>query len=104
GVLHLSVLDGWWPEGYSGENGWTFGGEPSNDAADATSLYDTIENEIVPLFYDVSENNIPHGWIVKMKESMMSVPPEFSARRMMNDYVRKFYVPISKELLKEEKE
>ncbi|MCJ7764410.1 MAG: alpha-glucan family phosphorylase, partial [Thiovulaceae bacterium] len=104
GVLHLSVLDGWWPEGYSGENGWTFGGEPSNDAADAASLYDTIEKEIVPLFYDVSENKIPHGWIVKMKESMMSVPPEFSARRMMNDYVRKFYVPISKELLKEEKE
>ncbi|MDA3947285.1 MAG: alpha-glucan family phosphorylase [Helicobacteraceae bacterium] len=103
GVLHLSVMDGWWPEGSNGKNGWTFGSEPSDDAEDAASLYDTIENEIVPLYYDVRENGISHGWIDKMKESMMSISPRFSARRMMKEYMRKFYVPISKELLTEEK-
>jgi starch phosphorylase len=104
GVLHLSVMDGWWPEGSNGKNGWTFGSEPSDDAEDAASLYDTIENEIVPLYYDVRENGISHGWIDKMKESMMSISPRFSARRMMKEYMRKFYVPISKELLIEESE
>lgn len=98
GTLHLSVVDGWWAEGFNGKNGWTFGGEISDDDADAASLYDTIEKEIVPLYYNSCNGNFQYGWVAKMKESMMSVSPRFSARRMMNDYLKKFYIPISKEL------
>jgi len=98
GTLHLSVPDGWWPEGYNGKNGWSFGSEPSDRTADADALYDLLENEIVPLYYDVDDNGVPNGWIEKMKEAMSTIPPAFSARRMMKDYLRKFYIPISKEL------
>lgn len=98
GTLHLSVLDGWWPEAYNGKNGWAFGSEPSDDAADANALYNLLEQEIVPLYYDTDNNGVPNNWIVKMKEAMQSIPPEFSARRMMKDYLGKFYIPISKNI------
>jgi starch phosphorylase len=96
GTLHCSTLDGWWPEGYTGENGWAFGGEVSDDAADAASLYDTIEKKIVPLYYTLDERNLPSGWIGMMRASMRSVAPRFSGRRMMKDYLSKFYMPISR--------
>lgn len=102
GTLHFSALDGWWPEGYNGENGWVIGGETSNDAADAESIYETLEQKIVPLYYDVGEQGIPTGWIKMMRESMRSIAPKFSARRMMNDYLDKFYIPISKTVLADE--
>ena len=101
GTLHLSVLDGWWPEGYNGRNGWAFGGERSDDAADAASLYDTIENQIVPLYYETDENNLPQGWIAMMKEAIITISPKFSARRMMKGYLEKFYIPASKVLQEE---
>ncbi|WP_457749790.1 alpha-glucan family phosphorylase [Sulfurimonas sp.] len=104
GTLHLSSLDGWWPEGYNGKNGWSFGEEPSNDANDAKALYELIENEIIPLYYDYGNDIIPNKWIEKMKEAMTTIPSEFSARRMMKDYLRKFYIPISLKLQKETKE
>ena len=97
GTLHCSVLDGWWPEGYNGENGWAFGGEVSNDDADAAALYDIIEKEIVPLYYTIDEHNLPVKWIERMKASMKSISPAFSGRRMMKEYLSKFYIPISKE-------
>ncbi|BDY13870.1 alpha-glucan family phosphorylase [Hydrogenimonas cancrithermarum] len=99
GTLHCSTLDGWWPEGFSGQNGWAFGGDVSSDDSDAAALYDTIEEKIVPLFYILDENNLPIGWIRMMKEAMKSVAPNFSARRMMKDYLSKFYLPISKRCL-----
>ena len=102
GTLHLSVLDGWWPEGFNGKNGWAFGVEPSDDIRDANALYDLIENEIVPLYYDVDNKGVPNRWIEKMKEAVSTIAPEFSARRMMKDYLQKFYIPISKELQKDE--
>ncbi len=102
GTLHLSCLDGWWPEGFNGENGWVVGGETSDDARDAASLYDTIEQKIVPLYYDAGTGGLPHGWVAMMKKAMMSVSPHFSARRMMKEYLQKFYVPISKALIEEE--
>jgi starch phosphorylase len=102
GTLHLSVLDGWWPEAYNGKNGWAFGEEPSNNEKDAAQLYDLLENEIVPLYYDKDIKGIPNKWVEKMKEAMQSIPPAFSARRMMKDYLSKFYIPISKELQNEE--
>ncbi|GAB6034205.1 alpha-glucan family phosphorylase [Galenea microaerophila] len=98
GTLHLSVLDGWWPEAYNGENGWAFGVEPSDNAKDAEKLYALLENEIVPLYYDMDSKGIPHQWVQKMKTAIMTIPPAFSARRMMKDYLQKFYIPISKEL------
>lgn len=98
GVLHLSVLDGWWPEAYNGKNGWAFGEEPSNNEKDAAQLYDLLENEIVPLYYDRDTKGIPNKWVETMKEAIRSIPAQFSARRMMKDYLSKFYVPISKDL------
>ena len=101
GVLHLSTNDGWWIEGYNGKNGWVFGKEPSNDKEDANELYDILEKEIIPLYYDVNSDNIPYKWVQKMKEAMISLTSKFSARRMMKEYLDKFYIPITKEIRKE---
>lgn len=102
GTLHLSVLDGWWPEGYSGKNGWAFGGAESDDVTDASALYDVIEKDIVPLYYDMGDKGFSSEWINMMKKAMITIAPRFSARRMMKDYLEKFYLPISRELKKEE--
>ena len=104
GTLHCSTRDGWWPEGYNGRNGWAIGGESSDDAADAAALYETLEKEIVPRYYTLDEHNLPAQWIEMMKEAIKSVAPRFSARRMMKEYLGKFYLPISQTLQKGEKE
>ncbi len=93
GVLHLSIPDGWWLEGYNGRNGWTFGGQEADDARDAESLYSILEQEVVPLYYKVNDEGIPVDWVKKMKESTKSVGPAFSARRMVKEYSQKFYQP-----------
>ncbi len=95
GTLHLSVKDGWWIEGYNGQNGWSFGGEISDEKRDAYELYEVLEKEIVPLFYDIDKDGVPVGWVKMMKEAIKSVAPSFSARRMMKEYLEKFYLPIS---------
>ncbi|MEM0498735.1 MAG: alpha-glucan family phosphorylase [Methanothrix sp.] len=95
GVPQLSVLDGWWIEGYNGRNGWAFEGAEGadRDVRDAHSLYDLLENDIVPLFYSVENNDgVPHGWVRVMKEAIKSTAPRFSARRMVKEYTGKFYV------------
>ena len=102
GTLHLSVSDGWWDEAYNGKNGWSFGEKVSNDEKDADALYDIIEKEIVPLYYDRGHSSLPMGWIEMMKEAMVSITPAFSARRMMGEYMSKFYIPIT-ECCREEK-
>jgi starch phosphorylase len=94
GVLNLSIADGWWPEGYNGKNGWIFGADTppeGRNAADANAIYDLLEKEIVPLYYSASMDGIPHGWMKMMKESIKSVAPHFSARRMVKEYVRNYY-------------
>ncbi|BAF72231.1 alpha-glucan family phosphorylase [Sulfurovum sp. NBC37-1] len=98
GTLHFSGLDGWWPEAYNGENGWKIGKEISDDARDAQDIYDILENEIVPLFYNIDNEAFPKEWVKKMKKAMMSISPQFSARRMMKDYLDKFYIPIGKKI------
>ena len=98
GTLHLSGLDGWWPEAYNGENGWKIGEETSDDVRDATAIYDILENEIIPLFYKTGKETFPKEWTQKMKKAMMSISPQFSARRMMKDYLDKFYIPIGKKI------
>jgi len=99
GAPNFSVLDGWWAEGYDGHNGWAIGqereyaDEAAQDEADALSLYATLENEIVPLFYDRDEAGIPRQWLAKMRRSIASVAPAFSFDRMLKEYVARFYVP-----------
>ncbi len=94
GVLNLSVLDGWWCEGYNGRNGWAIEGD-TDDAA-AASLYELLENEIVPTFYRRDSSGIPREWIAWMKEAIRSTAAPFSARRMVKEYVSRVYgFPIS---------
>jgi len=94
GVLNLSILDGWWIEGYQGKNGWAFEGDPSpetRDASDSTALYNLLEKEVMPLYYSASMDGIPHGWVKMMKESIKSTSAAFSARRMVKEYVTRYY-------------
>jgi starch phosphorylase len=94
GVPQLSILDGWWIEGYNGKNGWAVEGAgegPDRDARDAAAIYDLLEKDIVPLFYDVDEDGVSHGWAAVMKEAIKMTGPEFSARRMAKEYTERFY-------------
>jgi len=102
GVLNLSVLDGWWREGYNGSNGWAVGSPDiyttpqEEDESDAEALYRLLEEKIVPLYYDRDVHGIPHRWVAMVKETMRSVMPAFCARRMMKDYIEKLYCPAVK--------
>jgi starch phosphorylase len=102
GGLNFSVLDGWWREAYNGRNGWAIGedkepDEPEiQDEADALSLYATLENEIIPLYYDRNDYWIPLDWIEHMKNSLRTITPQFSTRRMVKEYVERLYVPAVK--------
>jgi starch phosphorylase len=100
GVLNFSVLDGWWREGYNGKNGWAIGKDidyentEHQDDADAESLYDILENEIIPLYYqERNSDGLPGDWIARMKESIRTLAPQFSTRRMVCDYVEDMYIP-----------
>jgi len=97
GTLHLSILDGWWAEGYTGTHGWaidpgtTSSDHAEIDAADAEALFSTLENEVVPAFYERDAQGLPRRWIEMVKRSILEVVPRFSARRMLKDYVRLAY-------------
>ena len=101
GILNLSILDGWWPEGFDGENGWAIGsGENMSvsdaaDEADADALYDLLEREVVPLYYERDAAGVPQGWLGRAKKAIATVSPAFNARRMVKDYVEKFYAPAA---------
>ncbi|MGB7070096.1 MAG: alpha-glucan family phosphorylase [Pyrinomonadaceae bacterium] len=97
GVLNFSVLDGWWVEGYNGKNGFAIGelnvgDDEEVDAQDAESLYSTLENVIIPTFYDRGAGQIPLAWITGMREALMTLTPQFSSDRMMVDYIHKIYL------------
>jgi starch phosphorylase len=98
GVLNFSVLDGWWQEGYNGENGWAIGDETEQlnpdeqDARDAESLYATLENQIVPLYYENGQNEMSPGWLRKVKTSIATLAPYFNTRRMVKQYVETMYL------------
>ncbi len=96
GGLNLSILDGWWLEGFDGTNGWGFGDETTSDVEDATTLYELLENEVVPRFYDRDEHDVPHNWVTMMKNSIASVVPAFSAQRMVKDYAERAYLPLAR--------
>ena len=101
GAPNFSVLDGWWVEGYDGENGWVVGedrmykDEQTQDDADADSLYHTLEEEIIPLYYTRDVNDVPTGWIRVMKNAIETCAPEFSTQRMLIDYVEEYYLPAA---------
>ena len=101
GVVNVSVLDGWWDEGYTGDNGWAIGGRETNpdeaaqDWADAQDLYRLLEDEIVPLYFDRDERGLPVAWVDLMRRSMASTLWRFSTTRMLHDYVEKMYLPAA---------
>ncbi len=101
GVPNLSILDGWWVEGYDGTNGWAIGEEreykdqETQDEADALSLYQLLEDDIIPLYFDRDEAGLPHGWTQVMKNSIRTCAPQFSMRRMVKDYVNLYYLPAA---------
>jgi glycogen phosphorylase len=104
GGLNMSILDGWWCEGYKGNNGWAIGrGEVYDDIeyqneVEGRAIYDLLEKEIVPLFYDRGSDGIPRGWIACMKASMQSLCPVFSTDRMVQEYTDLFYVPAHEQM------
>jgi starch phosphorylase len=99
GVLNLSVLDGWWAEGYNGANGWAIsGGEAyedhrAQDEADVSALYRLLEEEVVPLYYQQDTDGVARAWVRVVKESIRTAAPIFCTRRMLKEYTEKLYVP-----------
>jgi starch phosphorylase len=99
GIPNFSVLDGWWCEGYNGKNGWSIGDNTAydndylQDNADSESIYQTLENEIVPLFYKRDSRGIPVEWVKMMKETMKSLTYKYSTHRMVIDYFSNMYGP-----------
>ena len=96
GVPHLSIGDGWWAEGFTGDNGWLIdpkstGDNDAMDAADAEALYDLLERQIVPAFYDRDGHGIPRRWLSVVRRAIISVTPRFSARRMVKQYAEDLY-------------
>jgi starch phosphorylase len=91
GVPHLSIMDGWWIEGFNGKNGWALDSGDGDNNRDAAAIYDVLEKEALPLYYHVDEDGVSHAWVRLMKEAMKSVGPAFSSRRMVREYAEKFY-------------
>ncbi|MDZ4700150.1 MAG: alpha-glucan family phosphorylase [Rhodothermales bacterium] len=99
GGLNLSILDGWWPEGFDGKNGWAIGHEASadpkdhavQDREDVRFLHEVLLNEVIPMFYDRDEKGLPRQWIQFMRDAMTTLPAAFSAQRMLIDYIEQIY-------------
>lgn len=97
GALNMSILDGWWPEAYDGTNGWAIGnGEDYEDPAyqdrvEASEIYEMLEKEVIPLFFDRGPDALPHGWIDMMKRSMATICLHFNSHRMIEEYMEDYY-------------
>jgi starch phosphorylase len=97
GVLNMSILDGWWIEGYNGENGFAIGGlenglsDDEMDERDAAAFFDVLENVVIPTFYDRASDGLPLNWIRMMRNSIESLTPQFSSDRMVRDYLTDIY-------------
>ena len=100
GVINFSVLDGWWAEGYNQKNGWTIGTNAKyqsyeeQDDADSKSMYDTLENKIIPMYYNKNEKGCSEQWMKIMKNCISSNSGRFSTSRMLEDYVNQVYIPL----------
>jgi starch phosphorylase len=103
GVINLSILDGWWDEGYDGENGWAI--KPASpeldphrrDREEARTLYEILQDRVIPLYYDRTEGGYSPGWVKIAKRSMASLLPRYDASRMLGEYVSKYYIPASRQ-------
>lgn len=101
GVINLSVLDGWWQEGYNGANGWGIQPLPdgtdahAQDHHDAEQLFRLLEQEVVPLFYQRDLDGTPRGWLQIVKESIKTIAPRFCTRRMVKEYMEQMYAPAT---------
>jgi len=101
GVINLSVLDGWWDEGYDGANGWAI--KPVHEGLDdaqrardeARTLYEILQDKVIPLYYERGPMGYSPGWVAMAKRSMATIAPHFNAARMLDEYIRKFYVPAA---------
>jgi starch phosphorylase len=102
GAPHMSIGDGWWAEGYTGDNGWLIDAHANphdhgaQDWADAQAMYDLLEQRLVPAFYERNARGVPHAWMQIVKQSIRTVLPRFSARRMVKEYVRGMYLPAAR--------
>jgi glycogen phosphorylase len=102
GGLNLSVLDGWWCEGYNDKNGWVIGSEIQDgnvefqNDVDSASLYQLLENQIIPLYYARPDGRFPLAWLQLMRESIRSITPTFNTHRMVKEYTERLYVPAAK--------
>ena len=100
GVINFSVLDGWWSEGYTQNNGWTIGTNAefdsyeTQDIADSTSMYNTLEGKIIPTYYDKNEKGISEKWMEIMKQSIITTGGKYSTSRMLVDYTNNLYMPL----------
>ncbi len=98
GGINFSTMDGWWPEAYDAENGWAIGDgrtypdQAYQDHVEAEGLYDLLEKEIIPLFYDRTADGLPRRWLARMKASMRTVPPVFNTNRMLVEYTGQYYI------------
>jgi len=103
GALNLSVLDGWWGEGYDETNGWAI--KPRDIELDvefrnreeARDLMDLLEREVIPLYYNRASQGYSQGWVTRSKASMKTITPRFNAQRMVMDYVRNYYQPATRQ-------
>jgi starch phosphorylase len=101
GALNMSILDGWWAEGYQPEVGWAIGsGEEYEDLGyqddvESQSIYNLLEKSVIPLFYERGRDNLPRDWIDMMKRSMQLLASRFNSHRMLQDYVHRLYVPLA---------
>jgi starch phosphorylase len=96
GGLNLSVLDGWWPEGYDGRNGWALSGDvgedpEAQDVAHAGELYRLLEEEVVPTYYERDGDGMPRAWIDRVRHALKTIGPAFGAARMVDDYAEQMY-------------
>lgn len=100
GIINLSVRDGWWAEAFNGKNGWAIGDLQADipeveDRKDVASVFNLLENDIVPLYYERDRMGIPHRWMGIVKEAIRTITPQFSACRMMKEYTEKMYLPAA---------
>jgi starch phosphorylase len=99
GALNLSVPDGWWAEAADGTNGWLVGdGRPTDDAEaqddrDAATLFDLIERELLPMFHDRDDRDVPRAWVARVKRSLKTIGPRFGTDRMLREYLDRVYAP-----------
>jgi alpha-glucan phosphorylase-like protein len=101
GGVNLSILDGWWPEGFDGRNGWAIGDgsegtdREGQDAIDSASLYERLERDVVPEFWDRDASGLPQRWIARSLHSVATVPGRFNTHRMVAEYLEKSYLPAN---------